>query len=633
MLSKTLYVQANPNTGEFIYNEMERLCKRMFGMKITPASTLEEADFKLLSDEQKQRANLKDAFSLKVTSAKISIHTNTDVALLIAIYRFAYEFGARFLRPGRSNEILPSLSEEDFEKANIQLDETASFAHRGVCIEGADKIENIVDFIDWLPKIGMNSFFIQFENPYPFLKRWYEHEFNPYQEKEPFSIDIAQKMSDSVDEAMQKRGIVQHRVGHGWTGEVLGYSSKYGWESGVSLPEDKKPLVAEIAGKRELFNGAPILTSLDFANPEVTKQLVDIVVSYAQEHSDVDYLHVWLSDACNNICECEECKKTFPSDQYVDFLNALDKKLTEKGLDTHICFLLYHELLFAPEHAKIANPERFTMMFAPISRTFEKSYADVDYKNGIPQTEAYNRNNTVMPNSLEENLSYLFSWKKAFQGDGFVYDYPLGRAHYGDLGYMAISSTIYRDIAHLSKLGLDGYISCQELRAGFPHNFPNYVMGSMLWNNTRTYDDIKQEYFASLYGNSWKTAVDWLQTVSYLSSCDYFNAIGERINLKQSEQFNAIACLADSMVTTISKQISNETGHIANEWLLLSWHREYVKKLSQALREISCGHNEQAQQYWYEFLDFIRREENNIQPNLDVYRVIEVAKNYAGFKL
>nr|WP_248898500.1 hypothetical protein [Gardnerella vaginalis] len=51
------------------------------------------------------------------------------------------------------------------------------------------------------------------------------------------------------------------------------------------------------------------------------------------------------------------------------------------------------------------------------------------------------------------------------------------------------------------------------------------------------------------------------------------------------------------------------------------------------MREISCGHNEQAQQYWYEFLDFIRREENNIQPNLDVYRVIEVAKNYAGFKL
>lgn len=108
MLSKTLYVQANPNTGEFIYNEMERLCKRMFGMKITPASTLEEADFKLLSDEQKQRANLKDAFSLKVTSAKISIHANTDVALLIAVYRFAYEFGARFLRPGRSNEILLS---------------------------------------------------------------------------------------------------------------------------------------------------------------------------------------------------------------------------------------------------------------------------------------------------------------------------------------------------------------------------------------------------------------------------------------------------------------------------------------------------------------------------------------------
>ena len=123
------------------------------------------------------------------------------------------------------------------------------------------------------------------------------------------------------------------------------------------------------------------------------------------------------------------------------------------------------------------------MMFAPITRTFEMSYADVDY-DAIPEAKPYVRNKIVLPNSLEENLSYLFQWKERFQGDSFVYDYPLGRAHYGDLGYMKISHVIYRDVKFLKNLGLNGYISCQELRAGFPHNLPNYVMGHMLWNNT-----------------------------------------------------------------------------------------------------------------------------------------------------
>ncbi len=52
------------------------------------------------------------------------------------------------------------------------------------------------------------------------------------------------------------------------------------------------------------------------------------------------------------------------------------------------------------------------MMFAPITRTFEMSYADVDYENDVPLPNEYSRNNIVLPNSLEENLSYLFSWQK-----------------------------------------------------------------------------------------------------------------------------------------------------------------------------------------------------------------------------
>ncbi|MDT2700598.1 DUF4838 domain-containing protein [Enterococcus gallinarum] len=574
-----------------------------------------------------------DEIVISLADGKGRITANSEVGLLIALYRLFKEVGVRYLRPGRDQEVLPMLDFEAFSTMKIDIRETASFKHRGVCIEGADSFENIRNFIDWLPKIGMNSFFIQFENPYSFFKRWYEHEFNPYLEKEPFSNEIAEAMSDKIDHEIEIRGLQHHRVGHGWTGEVLGYSSKFGWESGLTLPEEKKPLVAELNGKRELYDTAPILTSLDFANPEVGKKMVASIVKYAKERQDVDYLHVWLSDARNNICECTECQKNLPSDQYVRILNQLDEALTEAGLNTKICFLLYHELLFAPKKETIHNPERFTMMFAPITRTFEKSYADVDYENGIPEPKPYVRNQIVLPNSLEENLSYLFSWQNQFKGDSFVYDYPLGRAHYGDLGYMKISRIISRDIKYLDKLHLHGYISCQELRAGFPHNFPNYIMGEMLWNKETDYEVVLADYFRHMYGEDWEQVTEYLEQLSQYSSCDHFNAIGPRVAPDLKLRYQTAIYLAQGSLTLIEKNTQEKTGVVKAQWLQLGYHREYTEKLGKSLALLSEGRYQPAQLAWRDFLDFIRRNEENFQPNLDVYRVIEVAKNYAGFTI
>ena len=55
--------------------------------------------------------------------------------------------------------------------------------------------------------------------------------------------------------------------------------------------------------------------------------------------------------------------------------------------------------------------------------------------------------------------------------------------------------------------------------------------------------------------------------------------------------------------------------------------------LTTALEEKAAGNEEAAQRAWKEVLNYIRLHENEIQPSLDVYRVIEVAKNYAGFKI
>lgn len=615
------------DTSTFALSELRHYLKKVFGLEVEEVNHKEFSDLSLDIKETKDN----DTIDVKLKDGKGRVIGNSKSALLIGIYRLLEEFGVVYTRPGRENEYLPTLTQKDWLKKTVSINETASYKHRGVCIEGADSYENIARFLDWLPKINMNSFFIQFENPYSFLKRWYEHEFNPYHEKEAFKTIIAQEMSDALDLELSKRGLSHHRVGHGWTGEVLGYSSKYGWESGLTLPDEKKPLVAELDGKRELFDTAPILTSLCFSNPEVADKMCALIVEYAKNRKDVDYLHVWLSDARNNICECENCQKDIPADQYIRILNQLDESLTQAGLKIKICFLLYHELLFAPQKETLKNPSRFTMMFAPITRTFEMSYADVDYEHGIPSPKIYERNRIVLPNSLEENLSYLFSWQKVFKGDSFVYDYPLGRAHYGDLGYMKISKVIYKDIAYLDKLGLNGYISCQELRAGFPHNFPNFVMGQMLWNKTLSYEYLKSLYFKAFYGVNWHAAVTYLEKLSEYSSCDYFNAIGSRENADLSVKYKISSDLAFSFVSVLEKNISPLLGLQKEAWLQLSYHRRYIVQLAKSLHFLASGRQFEAQANWRDFLDYIRSHEKNFQQNLDVYRVIEVAKNYAGF--
>lgn len=626
-----IYDSIKDEASKFAQSELSYYLGKLFGAEIEEGIDGASADVVL--ETYLESNSSKERISLELNAGKAKISGSSKTAILIAVYRFVSELGVVFTRPGRQFEYIPAQSETIWSTKEMHISEEAAFAHRGVCIEGADSYENISDFIDWLPKIGMNTFFIQFENPYSFLKRWYEHEFNPYANKEPFNNEIAQEMSDRLDLEITKRGLSHHRVGHGWTGEVLGYSSKYGWESGLTLPKEKEPFAAELNGKRELYNTAPILTSLCFSNPEVGDKMVDLIVDYAREHQDVDYLHVWLSDARNNICECTNCQKDIPADQYIRILNDLDKALTDAGLATKICFLLYHELLFAPEKETLTNPERFTMMFAPITRTFEMSYADVDYDNNIPMPKEYVRNQMVLPNSLEANLSYLFSWQKSFKGDSFVYDYPLGRAHYGDLGYMKISKVIYRDVAFLENLGLNGYISCQELRAGFPHNFPNYVMGRMLWDSTLSYEDLKETYFSALYGEGWETVVTYLEKLSEYSSCDYFNAIGERQDADLSVKYKISSQLAFNFVNVLEENITVHHGIQKEAWRQLGYHRDYVTKLAYALHLMASGDHLKGQIYWRDVLDYIRNHELDFQPHLDVYRVIEVAKNYAGFKL
>lgn len=568
-----------------------------------------------------------DQYHLLITSTLINLSGNNSRSILLGVYKLLYLIGCRFLQPGKKYEYIPHIDLSTFFK-DYSLDKTytPSFKHRGVCIEGANSIENVLDFIDWLPKLGYNTFFVQFKLPYTFFERWYNHTFNPLLDNQPLTIEDVKIFDNLIREALEKRNLIYHKVGHGWTCEALGMND-LGWQKvGQTLSEEKTDWLASVGGKRELWKGIPTNTNLCYAHPEAQQAFIENIVNYAKINPSIDYLHVWLADEHNNICECSKCRDTLLSDQYIHILNILDQELSKLNLPTKIVFLIYQELLWPPIDNSLINADRFTLMFAPISRTFEKSYEDCTITDTIPN---YVRNHIQLPSSLEENLSFLKKWQEKWTGDSFVYDYPLGRAHYGDPGYINISRIINQDIKTLKSLGLHGYISCQELRVSFPHSLPNYIMGLTLFDSEADFDTLTQDYFAHMYHDKASLCQSYFQNISNLFSCDYFNGIGPRRNPEQAHKYLEAVHIAEDFLKNLSLLKDNSNYFIKK----LYFHTKYVKLLGKALYYLALNESTIAQTYYEEFTRLIQSHESDFQEAFDVYRIIEVSTKYTGFSL
>ncbi|MBQ7860545.1 MAG: DUF4838 domain-containing protein, partial [Faecalibacterium sp.] len=136
--------------------------------------------------------NEDDQYAFDITADGGSIRGVNPRSVLLGVYAYLRSIGFRFLRPGIEGTFPPALTSAEQLAAS---DACCAFVrHRGVCIEGSESVENILDFIDWLPKVGYNSFFMQFKTPYTFLQRYYHHVYNPVAQPEEMTDEF-------VDEA------------------------------------------------------------------------------------------------------------------------------------------------------------------------------------------------------------------------------------------------------------------------------------------------------------------------------------------------------------------------------------------------------------------------------------------------
>lgn len=230
---------------------------------------------------------LDDAVAIKIENGSGYITGSNERSVLIAVYRLLKELGCDWVRPGIEGERIPK---KTLDSIHVSVCEAASSRHRGICLEGSNTYDTVEDTIDFIPKALMNSYFIQFDVPLYFFK-WRGSQ-SPYFEQKDLSVEAVKAMTRSLEDEIARRGLIYHKVGHGWTCNSYGVEC-FEWypQEEVPVPEELKPHLAEVRGQRDWIGNNPLNTNLCYSNPDARSRITDATVRYAPMLQQVFHLN------------------------------------------------------------------------------------------------------------------------------------------------------------------------------------------------------------------------------------------------------------------------------------------------------------------------------------------------------
>ena len=511
---------------------------------------------------------LDDKIRIAIKNGKGVITGANPRSVLFAVYRFLYELGCRFPSPEECSEVIP---EKVFTKADLTVDctDAPAYRHRGIDLGGAIDYQMSVRCINWMAKLGLNSVFIEYLYPVQGFARTYNYD------GEKISRLESQRLQKRLEEEIKKRGMLYHTAGHNWQNDPFGIpGDTYTKLQNFSIPEETKKYVALVNGKRELFNNNPLQTNMCYSNPEVRKIMTEAVVSYCAKNPGMDYVHVWLSDSTNGMCECERCRDQIPADLYVKLLNEIDERLTAEGIPTKIAFLSYCDLSWAPIKEQFKNKDRFIFM-ATIAHSYSKPLTCFERE---PRIEPFRLNQNQVPKTNIDSIAMIQDWQKVFDGDSFLFDYNQIWDHYKDPGYMHCAERIAGDSIALKELGFNGLHSCQFINVGFPSWLPTYTHGLTVWNPGRSFDEIADEYFTAIYREKGAYARAWLQELSDRFDPPYLRHEKPRRSDEHVRRYRELAEDIRNKIPEL-KELAKTDG----QWSRLVLHASFSARLADAL--------------------------------------------------
>ncbi len=547
---------------------------------------------------------------------------------LFGVYRLLKSLGFRWIRPGDKGETVPPPPEKwDY----IRHWEQASAKLRAICIEGADSRDNLLDTVDWMAKNFFNTFYLQADSVYAFMERYSSHSGNPLLPPEPLSRETGAEVTAEVISALKKRGLALQQFGHGPTCEILGLSH-WGWDPATQpvTPEMKKSF-AMINGKRELWHNSPKYTQLCYSDPDIQEKLTDRVVQLITENPAAELVNFFLSDHHHNFCECDCCRQMRPSDWYVKILNKIDEKLTALHNNTRIGFAVYYDLLWPPVKERLHNPERFFLVACPVTRSYSEPLNGKGSAKNIPP---YLQNISPYSSRGDEIMAFYSEWKKTFPGECVFFEYHYMWDLHKNYGAMALPEVLHADVTTLADAGMNGFISCQNLRAFYPNALGMQVMGSCLWDHHVTFEEISEDHFSFAYGK--KNADDarkYFEQIEKLLPAKLLRGEGSKAEyLSAAEKLSGsqAAELVSSMSSAIESGLNLPDPAQRESWEILKLHTEHFLLACRTFSILWTQGITAAEPAVTDLLNWARKNELRLQKVFDVYEYISVTITVTG---
>ena len=544
-------------------------------------------------------------------------------SVLLSVYEYLRQLGCRWIFPGVDGEYIPM---KDIEAVKYRYKPTMRF--RGFCNEGAEFQGCMLDAIDFIPKVGMNVFMLEFFIPKVYYDWYYTHLTNEENRPpEPVTKEQVLQWKRACESEISKRGLMFHDIGHGFNALAVGVDP--GWrpddpvDHNEELTEEQRSMLALRNGERSLLKNCSGYTNFCMSNPKAQRGFANCVADYAESHSNEDYLHVCLADLNNNHCECEVCRTRRSSDWYVDILNMTDAELTRRGIKTKICFAMYVDISWPPETAKLINQDRFLLNFCPITRDYTETLPEVATEGELKTP--YVLNKLQMPKTLEEYLAYLDAWKASgWAGDVISYEYHFWRHQYHDISGLQIARRIVEDVKAYRARGFSGMIEDGSQRSFFPTGLPFYTYARILFNTDLTAEEIAEEYLACAFGEDWKSFYDYLTELENAMKyrfCKGKMSLDEKISSFYNPEESKLIAKVPEIVAKgreLIKAHYNSDHRVRTVSVrLLEHHADYAEAHGRGLYEKTLGHDEEATKIYNDLrLDFGRREPE-LQPYLD----------------
>ena len=283
-------------------------------------------------------------------------------------------------------------------------------------------------------------------------------------------------------------------------------------------------------------------------------------------------------------CECATCRTKTPSDWYAVTINEIAARLKAEQIPMRVNFLAYQDLLWPPAETKFAA-DNVVFMYAPIWRCFRHPLSDPKCDQDRALTSARPAlNRCELPATNRVYADVARQWQRLGLRDSFLFDYHNWWVVWEDGMGQDIGAVLAQDIKDLQGFGLDGFISCQCVRAFYPLPYLANAMADMLWNRTQPIPPHRKAIMAASFGAHASEVETYFATIVRLfrtgSAYDHRTVLhdpGPAARARLSEIIST-AAQAERRFRALTR---SERGVVRRSLKLLALHAEHVRLLAE----------------------------------------------------